>query len=320
MLLYFLFPCDLTSCWPDQSYISVFFLCRTHTNPTGLTLPEQDSGHVWEDNMKESDLVLFSPLILACSSGAAPRPPAQTVVALGSFQLCHCVNVSMWHSSRREQCSPQNLSHWLNPERNVHWEGSLCFHTSPLQFQNCKFQFEPRALKKPIFMKLTSCENSAGSQPDYKVWRKKHIFHGVFDSSSCLQVRTLGPLGSCDDVGSEQRVNMFMELVDGVFLHKIMTHMWVTTTVREALVFRSGHRRKFFIGIFARWSPEFMSELIHGFLHVSCRVQPHPGSLVSGFCNQMCRSNSNQVLKKFIGETVHYCSLLYTEPEVVQQI
>uniref|UniRef100_A0AAQ5ZCH5 HOOK N-terminal domain-containing protein n=1 Tax=Amphiprion ocellaris TaxID=80972 RepID=A0AAQ5ZCH5_AMPOC len=40
-----------------------------------------------------------------------------------------------------------------------------------------------------------------------------------------ISVRTLGPLGSCDDAGSEERVNMFMELVDGVFLHKIMTHI-----------------------------------------------------------------------------------------------
>ncbi|AWP16918.1 putative protein Daple-like, partial [Scophthalmus maximus] len=40
-----------------------------------------------------------------------------------------------------------------------------------------------------------------------------------------LLVRMLGPLGSCDDVGSEERVSMFMELVDGVFLHKIMTHI-----------------------------------------------------------------------------------------------
>lgn len=38
----------------------------------------------------------------------------------------------------------------------------------------------------------------------------------------CLQVRTLGPLGSGDDT---DRVSMFMELVDGVFLHKVMTHM-----------------------------------------------------------------------------------------------
>lgn len=35
----------------------------------------------------------------------------------------------------------------------------------------------------------------------------------------------MGPLGSSDNAGSEERVNMFMELVDGVFLHKIMTHM-----------------------------------------------------------------------------------------------
>ncbi|KAM3595139.1 uncharacterized protein V6R79_018759 [Siganus canaliculatus] len=45
------------------------------------------------------------------------------------------------------------------------------------------------------------------------------------ESPLVLWVRTLGPLGSCDDVGSEERVNMFMELVDGVFLHKIMTHI-----------------------------------------------------------------------------------------------
>ncbi|XP_054652615.1 protein Daple [Dunckerocampus dactyliophorus] len=45
------------------------------------------------------------------------------------------------------------------------------------------------------------------------------------ESPLVLWVRTLGPLGSCDDVGSEERVNMFIELVDGVFLHKIMTHI-----------------------------------------------------------------------------------------------
>uniref|UniRef100_A0A7N6BGK9 HOOK N-terminal domain-containing protein n=1 Tax=Anabas testudineus TaxID=64144 RepID=A0A7N6BGK9_ANATE len=47
----------------------------------------------------------------------------------------------------------------------------------------------------------------------------------TLDISMCNIVRTLGPLGSCDDVGSEERVSMFMELVDGVFLHKIMTHI-----------------------------------------------------------------------------------------------
>ncbi|KAL6105085.1 ccdc88c [Pungitius sinensis] len=45
------------------------------------------------------------------------------------------------------------------------------------------------------------------------------------ESPLVVWVRTLGPLGSCDDAGSEERVNMFMELVDGVFLHKIMTHI-----------------------------------------------------------------------------------------------
>uniref|UniRef100_UPI003AADF99C protein Daple n=1 Tax=Centroberyx gerrardi TaxID=166262 RepID=UPI003AADF99C len=45
------------------------------------------------------------------------------------------------------------------------------------------------------------------------------------ESPLVVWVRTLGPLGSCDGVGSEEWVNMFMELVDGVFLHKIMTHI-----------------------------------------------------------------------------------------------
>ncbi|XP_040916460.1 protein Daple isoform X1 [Toxotes jaculatrix] len=45
------------------------------------------------------------------------------------------------------------------------------------------------------------------------------------ESPLVVWVRMLGPLGSCDDVGSEERVSMFMELVDGVFLHKIMTHI-----------------------------------------------------------------------------------------------
>ncbi|KAM6917443.1 protein Daple [Lycodopsis pacificus] len=45
------------------------------------------------------------------------------------------------------------------------------------------------------------------------------------ESPLVVWVRTLGPLGSCDDAGSEESVNMFMELVDGVFLHKVMTHI-----------------------------------------------------------------------------------------------
>ncbi|KAM9341159.1 protein Daple [Symphorus nematophorus] len=51
------------------------------------------------------------------------------------------------------------------------------------------------------------------------------LLAAFMESPLVLWVRTLGPLGSCDDVGSEERVNMFMELVDGVFLHKIMTHI-----------------------------------------------------------------------------------------------
>ncbi|XP_029349313.1 protein Daple isoform X2 [Echeneis naucrates] len=45
------------------------------------------------------------------------------------------------------------------------------------------------------------------------------------ESPLVVWVRLLGPLGSCDNVGSEERVSTFMELVDGVFLHKIMTHI-----------------------------------------------------------------------------------------------
>uniref|UniRef100_A0AAQ5Y6S8 Calponin-homology (CH) domain-containing protein n=1 Tax=Amphiprion ocellaris TaxID=80972 RepID=A0AAQ5Y6S8_AMPOC len=51
------------------------------------------------------------------------------------------------------------------------------------------------------------------------------LLAAFMESPLVAWVRTLGPLGSCDDAGSEERVNMFMELVDGVFLHKIMTHI-----------------------------------------------------------------------------------------------
>ncbi|XP_077476529.1 protein Daple [Stigmatopora argus] len=51
------------------------------------------------------------------------------------------------------------------------------------------------------------------------------LLAAFLESPLVLWVRTLGPLGSCDNVGSEERVNMFVELVDGVFLHKIMTQI-----------------------------------------------------------------------------------------------
>uniref|UniRef100_A0A3Q2YIR7 HOOK N-terminal domain-containing protein n=1 Tax=Hippocampus comes TaxID=109280 RepID=A0A3Q2YIR7_HIPCM len=51
------------------------------------------------------------------------------------------------------------------------------------------------------------------------------LLAAFLESPLVLWVRTLGPLGSCDNAGSEERVNMFVELVDGVFLHKIMTQI-----------------------------------------------------------------------------------------------
>ncbi|XP_077586844.1 protein Daple [Stigmatopora nigra] len=51
------------------------------------------------------------------------------------------------------------------------------------------------------------------------------LLAAFLESPLVLWVRTLGPLGSCDNVASEERVNMFVELVDGVFLHKIMTQI-----------------------------------------------------------------------------------------------
>ncbi|CAF91516.1 unnamed protein product, partial [Tetraodon nigroviridis] len=51
------------------------------------------------------------------------------------------------------------------------------------------------------------------------------LLAAFMESPLVLWVRTMGPLGSSDAAGSEERVNMFMELVDGVFLHKIMTQI-----------------------------------------------------------------------------------------------
>uniref|UniRef100_A0A3P9M1V4 Coiled-coil domain containing 88C n=1 Tax=Oryzias latipes TaxID=8090 RepID=A0A3P9M1V4_ORYLA len=51
------------------------------------------------------------------------------------------------------------------------------------------------------------------------------LLSAFMDSPLVLWVRSLGPLGSCDGMGLEEPVRMFMELVDGVFLHKILTHI-----------------------------------------------------------------------------------------------
>uniref|UniRef100_A0A1A8RA38 Coiled-coil domain containing 88C n=2 Tax=Nothobranchius rachovii TaxID=451742 RepID=A0A1A8RA38_9TELE len=51
------------------------------------------------------------------------------------------------------------------------------------------------------------------------------LLASFMESPLVVWVKTLGPLGSCEDIGSEEPVSMYMELVDGVFLHKIMTHI-----------------------------------------------------------------------------------------------
>ncbi|KAJ3613728.1 hypothetical protein NHX12_019974, partial [Muraenolepis orangiensis] len=45
------------------------------------------------------------------------------------------------------------------------------------------------------------------------------------ESPLVVWIQTLGPLGSPDGVSTEDRLYVFMELVDGVFLHKIMTQI-----------------------------------------------------------------------------------------------
>uniref|UniRef100_A0A8C7UI42 Coiled-coil domain containing 88C n=1 Tax=Oncorhynchus mykiss TaxID=8022 RepID=A0A8C7UI42_ONCMY len=47
------------------------------------------------------------------------------------------------------------------------------------------------------------------------------LMDNFMDTSLVVWVKTFGPLGS----GSEDKLSMFMDLVDGVFLHKIMTHI-----------------------------------------------------------------------------------------------
>ncbi|KAK2825865.1 hypothetical protein Q5P01_020079 [Channa striata] len=51
------------------------------------------------------------------------------------------------------------------------------------------------------------------------------LLAAFMESPLVMWVRTLGPLVSCEKGASEDWVSMFMELVDGVFLHKIMTHI-----------------------------------------------------------------------------------------------
>ncbi|XP_016388260.1 protein Daple-like, partial [Sinocyclocheilus rhinocerous] len=47
------------------------------------------------------------------------------------------------------------------------------------------------------------------------------LMSNFMDSPLVVWVKTFGPLGSV----SEDKLSMFMDLVDGVFLHKIMTHI-----------------------------------------------------------------------------------------------
>ncbi|XP_029569022.1 protein Daple isoform X1 [Salmo trutta] len=47
------------------------------------------------------------------------------------------------------------------------------------------------------------------------------LMENFMDTPLVVWVKTFGPLGS----GSEDKLSMFMDLVDGVFLHKIMTHI-----------------------------------------------------------------------------------------------
>ncbi|KAM4723315.1 protein Daple isoform 2-T2 [Anableps anableps] len=51
------------------------------------------------------------------------------------------------------------------------------------------------------------------------------LLASFMESPLVLWVRALGPLGCGEAAGPEQRLSEFMELVDGVFLHKIMTHI-----------------------------------------------------------------------------------------------
>uniref|UniRef100_A0A4W4HBP6 HOOK N-terminal domain-containing protein n=1 Tax=Electrophorus electricus TaxID=8005 RepID=A0A4W4HBP6_ELEEL len=47
------------------------------------------------------------------------------------------------------------------------------------------------------------------------------LMSNFMESPLVVWVKTLGPLAS----NSDDKLSMFMELVDGVFLHKIMTHI-----------------------------------------------------------------------------------------------
>ncbi|XP_061156704.1 protein Daple isoform X1 [Syngnathus typhle] len=71
----------------------------------------------------------------------------------------------------------------------------------------------------------TSIDGPTESQTHTMDGTLSELLAAFLESPLVLWVRTLGPLGSCDHAGSEERVNMFVELVDGVFLHKIMTQI-----------------------------------------------------------------------------------------------
>lgn len=81
----FLFSSLFANPWIEKQFFDQKF--------GGMTSLSQILGYVWVGNMKEWCLAGARPLIPNCSSEAAQWPVDQTVVVVGSFQLCHCVCV-----------------------------------------------------------------------------------------------------------------------------------------------------------------------------------------------------------------------------------
>lgn len=156
MLLYFLFPCDLTSCWPDRSHISVFLLCRTHTNLTGLTLPEQDSGRVGRqyERVRLGFIQPLNPGLLQWSCSKAGGSDCGRTGQLPAVSLCECEHVAFLKERAVLTAEPLPLT---KPWEKCALRRFLVFSQKSPPILNLKFQFQLCALKKPIFLKLTSC-------------------------------------------------------------------------------------------------------------------------------------------------------------------
>lgn len=153
MLLYFLFPCDLTSCWPDRSHISFPPVQDTHkpewTDPSWPRL-WTCVGRQYE-KVRPGFIQPLNPGLLQWSCSKAGGSDCGRTGQLPAVSLCECEHVAFLKERAVLTAEPHPLT---KPGKKCALRRFSVFSQKSPPVLKLQFQF----LKlKPIFMKLTSC-------------------------------------------------------------------------------------------------------------------------------------------------------------------